>query len=306
MFLILILVGSLSASLWSVLNVKYALLGKEQSNGGWGSTFLLGGSFLSNSLYSGIFWLAMWKMGFSHWPTSYVFWLSLMATVLINIGFEILRFRAYTLAPLSLIAPFAAVSPVLTILTSLLILRELPHPVALLGIMLIAVSIYLLHLKEKFSWQTIFKPFQNIWQNQGVRLAFLSSLPPALSIVFDKKAVIAGDPFSFVFLAVFFIGLGALLVELAINGRKKFREQIINFPWRKILLISFFAFLANVTLNALFLFTATANVSAVRRVVIIFDVILGYFILSQREDIKKRLLASVGVVIGVILIAIFR
>lgn len=306
MFLVLTLVGSLSASLWSVLNVKYALLGKEQSSGGWGPTFLLGGSFLSNSLYSGVFWLILWKLGFSHWPTSHVFWLSLATTVIINIGFEILRFRAYTLAPLSLITPFAAVSPVLTILTSWLILKELPHPVALLGIMLIAVSIYLLHLKERFSLKAVFRPFQNIWQNHGVRLAFLASLPPAISIVFDKKAVIASDPFSFAFLAVFFIGLGALLVELTVNGREKFIEQIHNFPWQKILLISFFAFLANVTLNTLFLFTVTANVSALRRVVIIFDVILAYFILRQREDIKKRLLASVGVVIGVILIALFK
>lgn len=306
MLFVLTLVGTLFLAIWSTLNVRYALLGQEPGKRKWNPTFLLGGSYLTISLYLGLCWFVLWYFNLVRWPTSQLFWFSLLITVIINISFEILRFRAYTLAPLALITPFAAVSPAITVFTSWFILRELPSPGALFGIAIIVVSIYLLHLQDKFSLKNFFKPFQNIWNNRGVRLAFLSSLPPALSIVFDKKAVLASDPFSFSFLAMLFISLGALLIELVFSGRKKFTNQVRIFPWGQILLISFFAFVANITLNMAFWFTAVANVSALRRLVIIFEVALGYFILNQKEDIKKRLLVSLVVVIGTILIIFFK
>jgi uncharacterized membrane protein len=56
----------------------------------------------------------------------------------------------------------------------------------------------------------------------------------------------------------------------------------------------------------MFFYDVVPNVSALRRLVIVFEVILGYFLLKQKTDIKKRIIAGIGVVIGCILIAIFR
>ena len=304
MLLFLTLVGSVSLALWDTFNARYAILGTKNACG-WGTTFLLGGSYLVVSLFLGVVWLVLLALKLAHWPTNPLFWFSLLTTVAINIFFETLRFKAYTLAPLSLTSPFAAVSPIITIVTAKVFFGEFPTFGATLGIILIVCSIYFVNIQEKISWRTALKPFKNIWQNDGVRLAFLSSIPPAVSIIFDKQAVAAADPFSFSFLAQLLIGIGALVLVFLNGGSKKFVSQVQEFPWQKIFVTSSLLCIAVVAFNITFLFTAVANISALRRVVVLFEIVFGYIILRQRDQIKRRLLAGAGIVAGAMLISIF-
>lgn len=304
MFFFLIIIGSISAAFWTTLNAKYVRDGNHGA-AGWSSTFVLGGSMLTASLYMLILWFILWYWGYVEFPTNFLFWSALAVTASINIAFQIVRFKAYGMADLALLSPFAGISPILTILTSWLIIQELPTLGAGAGIFLIAISIYFLHLKEKLEWKNILKPFKAVWSNRGVRYGFLASIPPAVSIVFDKKAVLAADPISFALFILFFVGLGAWLFDFCLQGRVNFFRQVNLQHLKRFLPINFFLFVNLVAFSSMFLFDIVPNVSALRRLVIVFEVILGYFILKQRTDMKKRVIASVGVVGGCVLIAIF-
>jgi drug/metabolite transporter (DMT)-like permease len=299
---ILILVGAISMAIWSALNASYIRKGVDHETG-WSSTFVLGGSFLSVSLYLLLFWIILWMLGIVSFPLNSVFWVSLSITVVLNILFEFFRFRAYSVAHLGSVSPFSAISPALSIISSWFILREVPTIGAVCGILLIMISIYVLHIRKG---EGFFGPFRSVWTNQGSRLAFLAAIPPALSIVFDKKAIIASDPISFSLCAVFFIGCGAYLIDIYSQGKEKFMEQIKLVKTKKFLQIGFFHFVTIASFNSALLFDVTPNISALRRIVIIFEVLFGYIILKQKEDMRRRVMVSIGVVIGVMFIILFR
>lgn len=306
MLLVLVITGAITAALWIILNAKYICDGNHGGGTCWSSSFVLGGSMLTTSLYMLVLWLVLWRVGFVVFPMNPLFWSALAVTVIINIFFEILRFKAYGLADIAMVAPFAGIAPILTILTSWLIINETPTVGGAFGIILIAVSIYFLYIRDGLSWSSILAPFKAIWSNRGVRYGFLSSIPPAVSIIFDKKAVMAADPISFALFALFFIGLGAWLFDFFVQGKTNFAKQINGERLKRFLPISLLLFVSNISFTSMFLFDSVPNISALRRLVIVFEVILGFLILKQKTAIKKRLIASVGVVIGCILIGIFR
>lgn len=203
MLYILILIGALSLAMWGVINAKQV---RDGNNGGtgWSSTFVMGGSFLAASFYMLILWIALWQMHLVQLPTNVLFWQALGITVLLNILFDVFRFKAYGLAPFAQVSAFGAISPVLTIITAWLIIGEKTTTGGIIGILLIAISIYFLNLKGNFGWNKIGEPFKEIWNNRGTRYAFFASIPPAVSIIFDKKAIVASDPYHFFFVCHIF------------------------------------------------------------------------------------------------------
>ena len=64
--------------------------------------------------------------------------------------------------------------------------------------------------------------------------------------------------------------------------------------------------MANLAFNMAFLFAIVPYVSALRRTVIIFEVLFAYFFLQEKTDIVKRAAVSIGVVLGTILIGLAR
>jgi uncharacterized membrane protein len=149
-------------------------------------------------------------------------------------------------------------------------------------------------------------PLKAIWTNRGTRYAFLASIPPALSIIFDKKAVAAADPISFSLIAYAGIGLTAWCIDIFIQGHRQFFSQLTSKMVARFFKISFFHFIAIVAFNSALLLDVTPHISALRRVVIVFEVVFGYFFLHQKDHIRRRLIASIGVVVGVLLIALFK
>lgn len=308
MLFFLIILGSLALALYTTLNARLVREGAVGVEGGtgWSSTFVLGGSKAISGLYIAVPWAVLLILGYVKFPTSKVFWLAFLVTLVLNVTFEILRFRAYALTNVGLIAPFGAISPMLTILFSWLLLAETPSLLGAVGIIIIATSIYLLYLKDGLHWNTISGPFRAIWRDRGVRYGFLSALPPALAIVYDKKAIVAADPITFSMLSVTFVGLSAWMIDYALQGRHKFIAQFGNGNIKRFFQIAVLYVIANLSFNLTFYFAIVPYVSALRRIVIVFEVLLAYYMLKERADLRKRVLAAVGVVMGAILIGLAR
>ena len=302
MALLLTLFGSIFLAFRITLNAKSVRDGASPQEH-FSSSFALSGSFLATSVYLWILFFILWFLGFTHIPTSIDFWWSLFVTVGINLIVEIWRFSSYKTADLSLTASFAGVAPFLTILTSWYFLKEIPTIFAFLGICVILISLYFLNFKGSFTFENILAPIKNIFKHRGTRLAFFSSFPPAFSIIFDKKAIVASDPVTFSAFALLLIGVTTLIFDFFQQKEKKFLKQVTTQHIKSFFQIGFLHFLALIASNSALLFAATANVSAFKRVSIIFEVIFAYLILHQKKDIKRRIIGSIGVVVGVIILA---
>ncbi len=296
---LLISIGVVAKALWNILNARFVREVGEKVH----PMYVEGGGFLFASLYVGLVWLGLWHFGHVSIPYSPIFWWSLVTTVILNIIFEALLFRAFRLAPISLIAPFSGVTPVLTVLTSWILLGQLPTALGFAGIVVIALSMYLLHVERPWNWRRIAQPFASMWTNPGVRYGFLAALPPALSIVFDRNAVAASDPFSFSAIAIFCIGLGSWLFMLLTGRGNPFRIFQTS-HLKRFFQIGLFHSIAVVMLNSALLFGIVPYISAFKRADIIIQILLAALILDEKDQLKKRLLMSSGVVVGVILIAL--
>ncbi len=303
MAFLLTCIGAIFFALKVIYNVRDVRAQKEKN---LSPALALGGSFMAASIYLALLWVILFIFGVVHFPQSRIFWMSLGVTVVINVIFEMWRFTSYKTADLSLTAPFAGIAPVLTIVTSWIFLGELPTIFGGIGIGFIALCLYLLYLKPPFTWKNFTQPIRSIWEHPGVRLGFLSALPPALSIVFDKKAVLASDPISFSVLAFFFIGVSALLFGSVREKGKEFFSQLNQMHIQRFFKIGFFHFVSIAAFNSALLFDVLPHVSALRRLSIVFEVVFAYFLLDQKQDMKKRLLASFGVVLGITCIVLFQ
>lgn len=303
MAVVLTFIGAIFLALKITYNARDVRLGTSNSDL-LSPNVALGGSFVAASLYVWVLLIILLGFGVVEFPHSSVFWVSLSITVLINIFVEVWRFRSYQNADLSLVAPFAGLAPMLTIITSWLILGELPTLLGAAGIGIIAFSLYLLYLKGPFTIKNFVTPFRTVWKNTGTRFGFLSSIPPALSIVFDKKAVAAADPVSFSAVAFLAIGLSALALDFCQEKEKRFVSQVTIKHVKGFFKVGFLHFFSIITFNSALLFDVVPHVSALRRISIVFEVIFAYLILDQKNDIKRRLMASLGVVAGIIFIAV--
>ena len=65
----------------------------------------------------------------------------ILATAVLHLAARLFHFKALSLADVSLVSPFAALTPVLTILTGWVILAERPNVVELAGILIVVVSL---------------------------------------------------------------------------------------------------------------------------------------------------------------------
>jgi len=86
---------------------------------------------------------------FTGWPKlTLTFYLIIPVALLLNIVSFLMLFKALKISPLSLTIPFLAFTPVFLILTSYLMLRELPNFYGIFGIIFITLGAYILNISK--------------------------------------------------------------------------------------------------------------------------------------------------------------
>lgn len=125
------------------------------------------------------------------------FWLP---TLLIWIGFypinTFLYINAFKHGELSKILPLSSLGPVVSLLLGLLFLGQVPSLMATIGVLIIAVGIYVLNLKGRY----LHNPFKIFTADKANLYTFLGLLMVAAAGVLDKKAIdaSAANYYSFV------------------------------------------------------------------------------------------------------------
>ena len=227
------------------------------------------------------------------------FWYATAMGVPLDAVALFLYIRAIKISPLSLTIPFMALTPVFLIVTSFLILGELPDRSGVAGIFLIATGAYLLNLNSY--GRGPLAPFKAIAREKGPILIITVAFIYSISSNLGKIAVLHSSP---LFFSILYTNLLSVFLLPYIMIKKRGSLSAIKKRPALFFLIGFiFAVMVLSHFSALQL-ADVAYMISVKRTSLIFSVIYGWLIFKE-EHIKERLLGSLVMVIGVVLITLF-
>lgn len=248
-------------------------------------TYLFGGFFLSLILFS---------HGIPDIGPSFIS--TLFIIIVMGIVSLTLYFYSIKITDLSLCIPMLSFTPVFLIFTSPLLLAESPSIMGIVGICCIVIGAYLISYSGKNNY---LPPFYEIGKNKGVILMLIVAFLFAVGVNFDKMLVMQSDPlfsataeflaFGFVFIIISGIKFRTInLIQ---------RKNVIPFLFTGLILT-----IEALSINYAYTLAIVPYVISVKRISILFSVILGGILLNEK-DLKRRLVASSMMVFGAVIIA---
>ena len=220
--------------------------------------------------------------------------LFILGSAVIHIAYFLLLQRGYRTGDLSLVYPLARGSgPLLATLGAVFLLGEHPSALALTGTVLIVISVFAL---------TGGRRAFNGGQRRTVLYGLATGVCIAVYTVWDGYAVsrLAAPPLIFMWLSECCRAL--LLTPSVLRDPEKLRYE-----WRRhrleALIIAVLSPLAYILILTALTFTPVSYVAPAREISILVGTVLGARFLAE-GDVRRRLLAASGMVVGVVFLAL--
>jgi drug/metabolite transporter (DMT)-like permease len=226
------------------------------------------------------------------------FWMALTIGGSLNVVAYTLYVKAIRLADLSLMSPLSTLTPLFLLITSPLIVKEVPTVWDAVGVFLIVIGSYVLNLNASASG--FWGPLRSIFRNKGTRMMVVVAFIWSITSTFDKVGVMNSSP---IFWAIVLFGSIALGILPLIILNSKNPIQGIRSHWRLLLA----AGLANgIGVGCQMVavgMVAVTQVIAVKRMSGLVSVIFGHFLFGEK-GIRERLLGAGIMVTGVVVMTI--
>jgi len=236
------------------------------------------------------------------WPrVDGLFLLGALASGVLNLVATLASTRALQLADASVATPFLSFNPAFTLLLSSFTLREIPSVRGIVAVLLIVLGAYLFQLREV--GKGLLAPVQALAHQPGVLLAIGASFVWGLTPIFEKIAIQHTSPENPLMVAFATTFLTVVLLTPALWRR---RTDLLDQLRRHRPLFGAAGLISGVA--PLFGFSAIAlgyvgYVTALFKLGVVFTVVWGALLLKE-HGLRERLLATVVMVIGGLLIAI--
>jgi len=237
------------------------------------------------------------------------------ATVIINTVATILFYRALSTTDLSLCVPMLAFTPLFLILTSFIILGEIPSPAGAAGIFLVAAGAFLLTQKSGHGQSaSLLTPFLTLRHDRGVRSMLIVAFLYSLSVNYDKEVVINSSPLFGSALIFFLLAIIFLLIAVSTGTTCSFAAKEPDpvpshppFPYSR-----FFTYGAvgmilateGISINTAYTMAIVPYVITIKRLSIFFSVLFGGLLLHE-QYIRGRMLGAVVMITGAVVIGLW-
>ena len=179
-----------------------------------------------------------------------------------------------------MVAPMQAFPPAFLLLTSFALLGERPGAPVIAGVLFTVIGSYVLLLEPRMR---PLDPFRRLSSDKGVRLAFTTAALFSVSFVFDKTVAMHSDPY---------FGSAVASLSLGILSFVVAHLRGIRMPnaHRGLLLLIVPGLAVAVTLscqNTALLLQLAAPVSAIKRLSILFAVLIGGFLFRETHLLQR-------------------
>ncbi|MEN3190580.1 MAG: EamA family transporter [Atribacterota bacterium] len=227
-------------------------------------------------------------------------WLFIILSAFFHTFYFYFLGKTYSYGHLSLTYPIARSSPLFVPFLAFLLVKEELSFVGILGIIIILVGVYLLHLRS-ISWKSFLKSTEYL-KGKATSYAFITAFFSALYSVNDKIGVGYVRPFAYIYITC--IGVSAFYLPIVFS---KDNRKDIKFEWednkKSILISSSLTLLSYLLTLYAFTIDKVSYIVSLRQSSIIFGVILGTVVLNEEYG-KIRIFASIIMFIGFFLVII--
>lgn len=206
--------------------------------------------------------------------------------------------KAYKESDASIVAPMFALSPILLVGTSFLILSELPTTQGFLGILFIAFGAYILKAEGS---ESLLDPVRKLWEERGVQLILVVIVIYSITANIDKIGVQRSSavmwPLSVYLFSTIF--LMPVMMRKSSNWQTKVKKG-----WRELAVLGGLGGISIIFQMMAFDITKVSYVIAIKRLSIPLTVLFSFFMLNEKESFKQRIAGSILMIIGAVLISL--
>lgn len=207
--------------------------------------------------------------------------------------------RALATGDLSLTLPMLALTPLFLLVTSPVTLDEYPGPAGVAGVVLVATGAYVLNLRDRR--YGFWGPIRALLTTPGTRYMLMVAAIWSLGANFDKLGIRSSAPA--LWGAAIYTATGLALLVGVLDRLRRHRRGTA-WPWRALAVAGLLEALGLSCQMYALPMTQVAYVIAVKRLSIVFGVLIGAFVLRE-ADLAHRLPGALLMVAGVSFIAIF-
>jgi drug/metabolite transporter (DMT)-like permease len=235
------------------------------------------------------------------WPTlPYQFWLfSLLGGIAGALGNGFLV-KALQKGDLSILGPINSYKSVVGIIFGIFLLGEIPTIWGILGIVLIIYGSYFVldTMEEGFSWSLL--------KRREIQYRIWAMILTAIEAVFIKKVILASSAtIAFISWCVFGALFSLILLFIyGLNLKREIARKGTN-SFKQFLLLVLSIGIMQYTTNYTFDHMPVGYALSLFQLSIIVSVLLGHKIFKE-QDIQKKLIGSVIMIVGSVLVILFK
>jgi drug/metabolite transporter (DMT)-like permease len=228
------------------------------------------------------------------WSLSLAGIVLMVGSAVLHLAYFLLLQKGYRLGDLSLVYPLTrGTGPLLSTLGAIMLLGERPTPIALAGMLLVVVGLFLLTGGLRI--------FRASTGQLVLRYGTLSGLFIACYTLWDKLAVSGAH------ISPLLYNYGVILVRGTLLSPYALRHwHMVRLDWHEHRLevcgVAVLSFLSYFLVLTALVFTPVSYIAPVREIGVLFGAILGIRLLAEREA-RRRLIAAGMIVVGIIVLA---
>ena len=218
-------------------------------------------------------------------------WWFLAGTAFVHAFYELLLVRSYESAAFSATYPVArGTGPLFTALGAIILLREHPPAVQLLGILLVSSGVIAIGVSHRASEGAL----------KGIGFALATGLTIGAYTLIDASGVRrVADPFSYVLWFFVMHGLSVITTAPGIRGAAVIRGAVRQ--WKLGFVTAALSIVTYGSAMLAYRFGATAQLAALRETSVLFGTVLAMSFLGEKMSVR-RLLAALVIAGGAILL----
>lgn len=211
---------------------------------------------------------------------------------------SILIAKAYKKSDASIVTPMYAISPMLVLVTSFLILGETPSLLGTAGVILIAVGAYVLKAEKTDS---VLQPLKKLWEERGVQLILVVVLIYSVTANTDKIGVNISSPIMW---PLTIYTLSSLFMLPVMMRKSDGWTEKVRTEWKPLALLGVLGGTAIILQMTAIKLTLVSYVISIKRLSIPLTVMLSYALLGETESFQQRIAGSILMAAGAVLIYI--
>lgn len=226
------------------------------------------------------------------------FWWAFPLNLVTGVIGSICITKAFKYADVSVATPLFSLKPAFLLVTSPIILGEMPGPSGYIGVILIVVGAYMLNI-QKLSDGPV-TPLKSLLRNRGAQYVFLIVAMGGVMYNVSKIGVQSTSPFFWAF--VLYAGLLIALTPIMIHKTPDWRQQVQS-NFRGFATLGIFIAVNILAQYVALELTFAMYVSAIKQFSAVLGVFAGVYFLGE-SGFKRKVISAAVMVVGVVFITV--